>query len=520
MSENVRFELPDPRLEEYTWVLFDEHMPVPASPLIGNHFGSFGRVQEEFPPRSLQINGLTYMRSDAVPRPEGSTQGQPFPASVEEMRRWRAEWQPEVDRVIAALANFDPATVAPGAWAAILEEQRREYWRVFGAVHRTAVFPAHQVSSRFQQAYVERFGEARREDALALLQGIPNASLERAGMLWALSRIARAHPEVLEALDRGVEIPLTPGGQVFHEEIQKLLDRFGSSAEGFVEDRPNWREDPSLPLAMVRAYARLEDGRGPLDMAEQQKQRRERLEAELRALAPKDPEVADLLQLLPLAQEHLPNLEDHNYYTDQCLTAASRARWLNIGRHLQGQRLIDAADDIFFLERSELIETLEGRMTPDKALIEKRRAHLQALRSVAPPPVLGKPPLQEATLPDAVKPPPAWLHATELRVLRGVGASAGSYRGRARVIDSIEQAAELRDGDVLVCRTTTPAWTPFFGVISALVTNGGGALSHSAIVAREFGIPAVIGTINGSAVIRDGATVTVDGTNGVVLIED
>jgi pyruvate,water dikinase len=112
------------------------------------------------------------------------------------------------------------------------------------------------------------------------------------------------------------------------------------------------------------------------------------------------------------------------------------------------------------------------------------------------------------------------LHATELRVLRGVAASGGSYRGRARVVDTIEQAASLQPGDVLVCRTTTPAWTPFFGVIAALVTNGGGALSHSAIVAREFGIPAVIGTVNGSALIRDGATVTVDGSNGLVLIED
>jgi pyruvate,water dikinase len=395
-----------------------------------------------------------------------------------------------------------------------LDEQRSDYWRVFGAIHRNAVFPAHVVSGRFQQGYVERFGEDRRDDALALLQGMPNASLSRAVMLWDLSRILRAHPDVAETLDRGEGVPSTPGGQVFAEHLAKLQDAFGSSAEGFVEDRPNWREDPAMPIAMARAYARIEDGRGPLDMHEQQKQRRERLEAELRQAAADDPEASDLLRLLPIAQEHLPNLEDHNYYTDQCLTAASRARWLAIGRYVTSRGLIDAADDVFYLYRPELIQVLEGQAAPDKALLVERRAELAAIRAVVPPPVLGKPPaVSEAPLPEG-------LHATELRILRGVSASGGSYRGRARVIDTIEQATSLRPGDVLVCRTTTPAWTPFFGVIAALVTNGGGALSHSAIVAREFGIPAVIGTVNGSVLIRDGATVTVDGSNGLVLIED
>jgi pyruvate,water dikinase len=512
---DVIFELPDPRLADYTWVLFDEHMPVSAAPLIGNHFGGMGRpAPEEFPPRSLQIHGLTYMREDMIPRPEGAMRGQPLPASVEEMRRWRAEWQPEVDRVIAALAGFDPASVAPGAWEAVLDEQRREYWRVFGGVHRTAVFPAHVVSGHFQEAYVQRFGEERRDDALALLQGMPNASLERAAMLWELGRILRGHPDVAGSLDRGEGVPPTPGGQVFAEYLAKLQDAFGSSAEGFVEDRPNWREDPAMPIAMARAYARLGDGQGPLDLHEQQKQRRQRLEAELREAAADDAEAADLLRLLPIAQEHLPNLEDHNYYTDQCLTAASRARWLAIGRHLVDISLLEDADDVFYLQRAELIEALEGRLTPDRALFQERRAQLAAVRAAVPPPVLGKPPAVPET------PLPPGLHATELRVLRGVAASGGSYRGPARVIDRIEQAASLQAGDVLVCRATTPAWTPFFGVISALVTNGGGALSHSAIVAREFGIPAVIGTINGSALIRDGAMVTVDGSNGLVLIED
>ena len=510
----IEFKLPDARLEDYTWILFDEHMPVSASPLIGNHFGAGRPPSDEFPPRSIQIHGLTYMRQEMIPSPVAATIGRELPSSVAAMRQWRAEWQPQVDEVVEALTRFDPGSVAPGAWEQTLDAQRDEYWRVFLGVHRNAVFPAHAVSTRFQDAYVARFGEERRADALALLQGIANASTERAAMMWDLSRIARAHPEVAQALDKGEEIPQTPGGQIFAQQLEKLQERFGGSSEGFVEDRPNWREDASLPLAAVRAYARLDDGRGPLDLERQHRERREALERELRDLARNDPDVEELLRLLPIAQEHLPNLEDHNYYTDQCLTAASRARWLAIGRHLTAQGLLDAADDVFYLYRPELINVLEGRRTPDKALLVERRAELDAVRSIAPPPVLGKPPApSDAPLPEG-------LHTAELRILRGVAASPGSYRGRARVIDSIEDAATLKEGDILVCRATTPAWTPFFGIISALVTNGGGALSHSAIVAREFGIPAVIGTLNGSATIRDGATVTVDGSQGIVLIED
>ena len=176
--------------------------------------------------------------------------------------------------------------------------------------------------------------------------------------------------------------------------------------------------------------------------------------------------------------------------------------------------MTEAEDDVFYYYRPELIVTLDGEPGPTRATLAERRAALAAWRSVVPPPVLGAP------LPEPDEPLPEDLRASEVRVLRGIGASAGSYRGRARVIDAIEQAATLQPGDILVTRATTPAWTPFFGIVSALVINVGGALSHAAVVAREFGLPAVVGTVRGTALIRDGATLTVDGTSGLVLIEE
>jgi phosphoenolpyruvate synthase/pyruvate phosphate dikinase len=101
-------------------------------------------------------------------------------------------------------------------------------------------------------------------------------------------------------------------------------------------------------------------------------------------------------------------------------------------------------------------------------------------------------------------------------VLKGTGASPGTACGTARTVHSIDEFATVRPGDILVCRTTDPAWTPLFGVAAAVVTETGGMLSHAAIVAREFGIPAVLGIADALTRIRTGATLEVDGTQGTV----
>ena len=103
-------------------------------------------------------------------------------------------------------------------------------------------------------------------------------------------------------------------------------------------------------------------------------------------------------------------------------------------------------------------------------------------------------------------------------VLRGLPASRGKAVGPARVVRSPDEFHKVRPGDVLVCTATSPTWTPVFGTVSALVTDSGGVLSHASIVAREYGLPAVVGVNHGTSTIRDGQVVTVDGTGGLVLL--
>jgi phosphoenolpyruvate synthase/pyruvate phosphate dikinase len=107
-----------------------------------------------------------------------------------------------------------------------------------------------------------------------------------------------------------------------------------------------------------------------------------------------------------------------------------------------------------------------------------------------------------------------------MTILSGIGASTGTARGNARLIHGPDEFTRFQSGDVLVCRTTDPAWTPLFGMASAVVTETGGMLSHAAIVAREFGIPAVLGVRNALNLLADGGTLAIDGSRGTVTLMD
>ena len=107
-----------------------------------------------------------------------------------------------------------------------------------------------------------------------------------------------------------------------------------------------------------------------------------------------------------------------------------------------------------------------------------------------------------------------------MTMLTGVGASSGTAQGAARLIHGPDEFTRFESGDVLVCRTTDPAWTPLLGMASAVVTETGGMLSHAAIVAREFGIPAVLGVRDALELIADGEPLAIDGAQGTVTLVD
>jgi pyruvate,water dikinase len=510
MERRITYELPDPAYEAYTWILQDEHMAGVQAHLSwdGGVFPG-GRPAADGIPMQILVNGFPYAR------PEASGQN-PFgrvepPKTVEDLKRWREEWVPRIDEVVAGLEAFDPAAVESGQWEATLQQQDRDMWRIFSGVHLNTVISGYLAVEAFTNAYADRFGEEARSEVTSLLQGFPNLSIERAAALWDLSRVALSDEAVLAALEAGEAIPESTAGSDFNAKLEQLLERFGFTTNIGGSHLPTWREDPSIPLALVSAYARLPEDRSPRAGAARQAQAREALEQKLRAA---EPPHSDLLRLLEMAQQYLPNLEDHNLLCDQRVGAAMRDRWLAIGRHLR-KRGLGAADDVFYYRRPELIAALEGDGLLPDSIIAERRALIAALALNPPPPRLGRD--EEAGGEKHASGPRR--EPAGARVVKGVGASPGTYTGRARIIENLQDAGRLEQGDVLVCRMTSPPWTPLFATIGALVVNTGGMLSHGAVVAREFGIPAVVGTTYATTRIADGSIITVDGTNGVVTAE-
>ena len=219
--------------------------------------------------------------------------------------------------------------------------------------------------------------------------------------------------------------------------------------------------------------------------------------------------------------------EDHAFWIDFRWMYQVRRVYLELGRRLAAGGALDRADDVFLLtpERgaghgrgpAPARPPAPGRGAPggDGLLPHDR-----------PPAGAGHParrpaahrPAQRGHRQVLRRPPPAPDAAAEPGVLRGTPGSPGTARGPARVVRSLAEAGRLRPGDVLVAETTAPPWTPLFATAAAIVTDTGGVLSHCAVVAREYGLPAVVGTGAATASIEDGQLVEVDGDAGLVRL--
>ena len=215
------------------------------------------------------------------------------------------------------------------------------------------------------------------------------------------------------------------------------------------------------------------------------------------------------------AQRAVPAREDS--LADMTMGHPIMRRLLNeLGRRCVAGGAFESAADIFWLEEAE-VEALctaveHGETLPDQAdRVRERQEQWQMQRQLNPPAVLPENSRWAKMMP--------WARQNqEGQTISGLGTSAGKVAATARVLFGPEDFAQMRPGDVLVAVTTTPAWTPLFAMAAAVVTDIGGPLSHSSIVAREYGIPAVMATGVGTRSIRDGQIITVDGSAGTVTL--
>jgi phosphohistidine swiveling domain-containing protein len=389
-------------------------------------------------------------------------------AALELPERWERELLPrvlEINGELEAMRPERPADATPlldALWELVQEE-----W----TIHFLVVIPALAVAEQVDPA---------------LLAGMDNPADDA---VWDLADAALREgvDDVLRELTPAAALErlrTTASGRRFLRDLDAFLARFGG--------RARWHE-LSLPREVERPFLTLESVRLALEAGERPRRQ-------------PAPETDDELVLRARAAYALKEL--HTYDIDYPGLLATREALLGFGRRLYAEGLLDAVDDVWFLERGELAGAVDLRESVARRRAERERGRLDGVR-----PYLGERP--EARARDSVV---EGFYGSAGSALQGAGASPGVAEGTARVVAGADDFSRVQVGDVLIATTTTPAWTPLFPSLAALVTETGGVLSHAAVVAREYGLPAVVGAAGATHAIRDGARVRVDGTTGTITL--
>lgn len=443
---------------------------------------------------------------------------------------WEEEWLPEIRAHLAAMEALEPRGVLSTVGLVDVLEGYWEHLHRLWEIHFEIVFPAYVAVSEFEDLYRDLFGGGQ-FDAYRLLHGFPTRTFEVGCDLWRLSRIALRSPEVTEVLatEAAVDIPAvlaaSADGRRVLDELDRHLDAFGHRTATWGLQTPSFIEDPAPVLKVLKDYVTQPDSASPGHELERRTREREVAVADARERLRgyPAPVVARFEAMLAAAQVGLLLTEDHGFYIDAYATSLLCDLLGEMGRRLVADRVLDHPDDVLMLGYDDLrVAALDLPGTDPRTLVEDRRARLAPYADVTPPPVLGTmpsgpppdSPLTRLTMKAAVRSAPS----SDPDVVTGAAGSAGRVTGVARVVRSLADADALAPGEVLVAETTAPPWTPLFGVAAAVVTDTGGILSHSAVVAREYGIPAVVGAGTATTTIRDGDLVEVDGEAGVVRI--
>ena len=441
--------------------------------------------------------------------------------------RWRDEIIPEVLRHIDHYRLTDFDALADGELADEVDELRELRVRQ-GHLHTMAVMPWSQATDLLIDTYLELTGKDE-VAGVRLVQGYGSKSVEAGQALWRLSRLAASIPSVREsllevdtqtAMDCLRELERSVGARPFLDALSEFLDEYGWRSDLFELAESTWAEDPTIPLCQLRAYLEMED----YEPIEELRRLGDEREVAIReTLGSLDSQGRSRLEaVLKVASDLAPVQEDHNFYIDQRLALMPRRLILAVGRRLTSSGVLNEPDDIFYLHAAEVHAALQGGDNSYVALVHRRKQEMAHWAQITPPPSIGAQPPPQAESSEA-KVSDRFFGKRHVRgdqpdLLTGNGGSAGVKRGPARVLLSLAEVDRLRPGDVLVARTTMPPWTPLFAVASAIVVETGGILSHAAVTAREYGIPAVLGVDDATQIIRDGQLLEVDGSKGEVRI--
>jgi pyruvate,water dikinase len=450
----------------------------------------------------------------------------------EDVKLWRDEWKPRIVAENRALTVVDPSKLDDDALVKHLVAVQERCIDGFFRHHAMNGCCMLAVGDFLVQAR-EWSGKAT-EELLGLLRGCSPASC---GAKPALARLAaairgdaaaqktlasdRAPRELLDAL-RAAGGETGEAARAYLDEVEvRIVSGYDLGERAGFEMPDLFVGTIRAAVADMRASRDDDDARAVVDET-----------ARVRALVPEAHREA-FDELLVEARFVYPIRDDRGYYNDAVAMGLARRAVLEAGKRLVARGKLLAADHAVDLTPDDLLAAMAGKPGPSADEVAERVKFRTTHTIADAPPHVGLPP--------SAPPPAEWLPAPAARSMRAIGvildhmfavpvrsaekktvrglpASPGTYEGRARVIDGPEQFSRIEKGDVLVTRMTCPSYNVLLPLLGGVVTDRGGLLSHAAIVAREYGLPAVVGTSDGTSVIPDNARVRVNGTTGEVVV--
>ncbi|HEV7213216.1 MAG TPA: PEP-utilizing enzyme [Blastococcus sp.] len=549
--------------QDLFWVYDDLHCPHPLSPMyfdIGGWWLScdhmFRRFATPFAVDWLAKNVNGYLYTAAIPADpalsvSGTEYGSRYTARVPEDPAyatkigayldgvlpvygehfadwWRDRLVPEMLRNFEYLeAQLDAAGRKSRMELAVLLEDAMDIHDRHWKIHWMLNFA--QLSATLSlRATMERVRGSVDEELLGRLQNsAEDRNWDSVEGLWRMKESVKADHELRKAfVGSGAEIraalEASEAGRAFVAgQLEPYQREFGWRAVWSHEFIfPTFREQPEPILEQVRGYldtdydypSALETVRADLEKASA-----ELLEG-LTGDAREELAAANAINL-----RMAPLTPDHHFYIDQGANARLRVVLITLGQRLVDEGHLDAADDVLFLRYNELRAFVgDPSATDARAIVAERRAEREAAAARQPRDWVG-------TVTEAQLNFPYWVNwgyperfhrevSTSATEVSGIPGSPGVVEGTARVVRTVGDFDEVAEGDILVCQMTNPAWVVLFTKIAGLVTDTGGTTSHPAVLAREFGIPAVVGTSEATRRIATGDRIRVDGSAGVVEI--
>ncbi|WP_028775844.1 phosphoenolpyruvate synthase [Shimazuella kribbensis] len=344
-----------------------------------------------------------------------------------------------------------------------------------------------------------------------------NVTSEMGLAIGDLADVLRELPEVEEYLrtakdeDFFEQMDLVEGGEKFHPYFAEFLDKYGRRCPGEIDiTNTRWREKPTLLIPAILGHMRSvkhQEHRNKFRIGEQEAKD---AEAQIMSHLKGNPLKARLMKRLISLYRNLGALREHHKYFLITILDESKKVIMRQADHLVEQKILEDREDVYYLSLGELLDlSRNGRLEDLEQKLEERKKEYIDQQKLQPPRVrtsegeVVTPTLQKGDFPQ---------HA-----LMGTPVSAGVVEGRARIVLRPEEA-QLHEGEILVAPFTDPGWTPLFQSAIGLVTEVGGLMTHGSVVAREYGIPAVVGVEDACKRIKNGQKIRVDGTQGYVEI--